>query len=244
MSNLDTWRKGETTDPTFTKDNKHAAGGSTSINTTYTFKRATEVFGPVGIGWGYEVTKDEIIDGCLVAFGDKENEQMIQTKIHTLQIRFWYVLDGVKGEFYQYGHTDFVVKNKWGAYTESEPHKKSLSDAIKKALSMLGFSADIYLGMFDDQNYVDSVKMEIEADKAESGIDIEEQKVIEFRNWVDERIQIYDSIGSLKTIKTAHTKSIRLLHEKASFGRISQKQHDGGVIALTEHFEKVSKNVD
>ncbi|WP_434771820.1 hypothetical protein [Pseudomonas entomophila] len=38
--------------------------------------------------------------------------------------------------------------------TDGEAPKKSLTDAIKKALSMLSFSADVFLGLFDDNAYV------------------------------------------------------------------------------------------
>lgn len=36
---------------------------------------------------------------------------------------------------------------------DGEAKKKSLTDSIKKALSMLGFSADIFLGWFDSEEY-------------------------------------------------------------------------------------------
>lgn len=233
------WDKVQKTNPAFTKENKHGAGGGTSINTTYAFKCATEAFGPIGIGWGYEVLADEIIEGATVSFGAKESQQFITEKIHTLKIKFWYKLNGERGEFEQYGHTDYVGKNKYGPYTESEPQKKSLSDAIKKALSMLGFSADIYLGMYDDMNYVNSVIAETSAETAEEIIDREEAKAQEFRDWVEERKSIYDAAQSVNTVKTAHNKSLRVLNERFSRGLISQKQHDGAVIALEKHSKSV-----
>jgi hypothetical protein len=64
------------------------------------------------------------------------------------------------GTVEHFGQTTFVGKNKNGYFTDEEAPKKSLTDAIGKALSMLGFSADIYLGLFDDNKYVNDRKAE------------------------------------------------------------------------------------
>jgi hypothetical protein len=241
VNNLSVWERGEKTDPSFTKENKHGQGGSTSINTTYAFKRATEVFGPIGIGWGYNIIKDEIVDGAPISFGAKEAEKTIISKIHTMQIRFWYMLDGVKGEFDQFGHTDFIGKNKWGFFNDSEPQKKSLSDAIKKALSMLGFNADIYLGMYDDQGYVQSVAADIAADNAESQVDREAGKALDHVTWTDEQIKLMESAQSAATLGTMYKKHIRVLNERLSFGRISQKQHTYSARRLEKSYNELKE---
>lgn len=74
--------------------------------------------------------------------------------IHKVHARLWYVLDGVRGEVEQFGQTQIVGKNKNGFYTDEEAPKKSLTDAMSKCLSLLGFSADIHLGLYDDNKYV------------------------------------------------------------------------------------------
>ena len=50
--------------------------------------------------------------------------------------------------------TEVVSRDKRGIVTDSEFAKKSLTDALTKAASWLGFSADIHLGKFDDVRYV------------------------------------------------------------------------------------------
>lgn len=239
--NMAIWDKGQMTDPSFTKENKHGSGGSTSINTTYAFKRATEVFGPIGIGWGYTIVKDEIVEGGPISFGEKELKQTILSKVHTIQIRFWYMLDGVRGEFDQFGHTDYITKNKWGFATESEPQKKSLSDAIKKALSMLGFNADIYLGMYDDVGYRDSVAMDIAADTAEKQVDRDAEKALDHVTWTDEQIALMEHAQSLATLGTMYKKHIRVLAERLSFNRISQKQHDYSARRLEKSYTELKE---
>lgn len=238
MDKMQIWKAGETTDPVFTKENKHGAGGSTSINTTYAFKRATEVFGPIGLGWGYNIVKDEIIEGAPITVGVKDAERTIISKIHTIQIRFWYVLDGKRGEFDQFGHTDFVTKNKYGFATESEPQKKSLSDAIKKALSMLGFMSDIYLGMFDDQSYVQSVAMDAAASQAEARIDRDAEKANELIQWTEEQQALFATAQSTATLGTMYKQAVRKLSERLSYQRISQQQHDYSARRLNDTYNK------
>ena len=55
--NLSIWNKVQETDPKFTKKDY---GGFTSINGVYLYKKATDIFGPIGIGWGFDIL-DEII---------------------------------------------------------------------------------------------------------------------------------------------------------------------------------------
>ena len=225
------WDSVHRTDPVFTKENKQS-GGSTSINTTYMFKRATETFGPIGIGWGYEVLEDKITEGAEKVHGTQENPMNYRESIHTLKIKFWYMLDGKRGEFEQYGHTDFVARTKYGPATESEPQKKSLSDAIKKSLSMLGFSSDIFMGLYDDQQYVQSVAADIQAEAAESQIDREAQKVVEYQEWVAEQTGLIDSATNMSALTLYKKKAIRVLAERLSHNRISKAQHDRGVVAI------------
>lgn len=242
---VDLWESAERTDPTFTKENKYATGGSTSINTTYMFKRATEIFGPVGIGWGYEIVGDTITDGATKTYGPQESPKTMVDKIHTLHIRFWYVQDGKRGEFDQYGHTDFVTLSSKGiVHTESEPQKKSLSDAIKKSLSMLGFSADIFLGLYDDQQYVESVRRDIRADGAEEKIDREAEKVVEYREWVESQIELINGATNGSAVSLYSKKAIRVLAERMSHNRITKQQHDKGVRAIQQATDEAAKKFE
>ncbi|MBE5253487.1 hypothetical protein [Mixta mediterraneensis] len=72
---------------------------------------------------------------------------------HTTKVRLWYVLDGKQGEIFAYGCTPYIYNTKNGLISDGEAPKKSLTDATKKALSQLGSSADVFLGLFDDQQY-------------------------------------------------------------------------------------------
>lgn len=152
--NLTIWSKVEKTDPAFTK-NFNRGGGfkGTATNPTYLAKRATEIFGPCGIGWGVTVERETYTEGAPISDGVREI-------IHTVYVCLWYDLDGKRGEIRHFGSTTFVGKNKYGAFTDEEAAKKSLTDATTKCLSLLGFAADIHSGRYDDHKYVNDLRQE------------------------------------------------------------------------------------
>jgi len=166
--NLKLWESVSKTDPSATKNANVGGRDQTSINGYWMIKQATDKFGLLGIGWGYEVLEERWDNGALIAVKvTNEENRLEQSKTHTIKIKLWYVIDGKKGEVIQYGHTPAIYRSKYGVSDDGEAPKKSLMDAIKKSLSMLGFSADIFTGMFEDENYVNQLKIESEIEKAE-----------------------------------------------------------------------------
>lgn len=107
--------------------------GFTDINPMWRFKRLTEVFGPVGIGWKFEIKDKQIVpgaDGVVSAFVD---------------ILLYYKWNGEWSEGIPgTGGSAFVAKERNGLYTSDECFKMALSDAIGTACKALGMSADIY----------------------------------------------------------------------------------------------------
>ncbi|HEC1651071.1 TPA: transcription termination factor [Yersinia enterocolitica] len=179
--NLFIWSRVQRTDPTYTKPLEGAGFAGTSINSEYMFMRATEIFGPVGTGWGYTVLEEKMVPGAPMSESLYDgNKKFIGTQLirnadgslitelnHSIKIEFWYTVEGdVRGELQSYGATPYMYKTKNGIKADAEVIKKSLTDAIKKALSMLGFSADVYLGMHDDGEYLASNAIEFGIKKA------------------------------------------------------------------------------
>lgn len=154
--NLSVWAAVCETDPKYTKRFSRSGGFSgTAINATYQARRATELFGPYGIGWGVIIDEDGTLAGAPII---QEGAHYGNESVHYVRIRLWYRHGGERGECPAYGQTTFVGRNKNGFFTDEEAPKKSLTDAISKALSMLGFSADVHLGLYDDNKYVASVQ--------------------------------------------------------------------------------------
>jgi len=159
------WESVQATDPKYTKKFTRGGGFSgTAINATYLAKRATETFGPIGTGWGIEVEDEKYAEGAPIV--DDKHGKVGHEVIHVLRIKLWYVLNETRGEVRHYGQTVFVGKNKHGVFTDEEAPKKSLTDAMSKALSLLGFASDVHLGLYDDNKYVSDLKAAAaEADK-------------------------------------------------------------------------------
>ncbi|HEK3009250.1 TPA: hypothetical protein SMV06_000432 [Proteus mirabilis] len=180
-NNLSIWKQVQRTDPRFTKPLEGVGFTGTSINSTYMFMRATEIFGPIGEGWGYEVLEEKFIDGkpLLEPVLDERNKQVATRFLrdadgslfceqnHSIKIRFWYIIEcETRGEFESYGATPYRYQTNYGIKVDGEAIKKSLTDAIKKALSMLGFSSDVFMGMHDNPEYIVSNKLEFEIKNA------------------------------------------------------------------------------
>ncbi len=177
---MDLWKSVDKTDTKYIKDGQK---GMSSIDAQYYFMKATEVFGPIGIGWGYEIIDQYVTEGQTMK-GNEEQERGAHPDYKvtqmTVKINFWYLLNDKRGEFPQYGHTPLVMRTQYGPMMDDDPEKKSLSDAIKKSLTLLGFCADVFLGKFDDMSYV----RELQEEEAEAAKKEDTDK----KNAINERI--------------------------------------------------------
>lgn len=166
-NNLAFWQSVSKTDTSATKTSNQGGREQTSINGYWMIQQATEKFGMVGIGWGWEVTDERWDNGAMIPIKqDDGSTRLEQSKTHTIKILLWFLQDGKRGEITQYGHTQAIYKSKHGISDDGEAPKKSLMDAIKKALSMLGFCSDIFTGMFEDREYVQALEVEQKIERA------------------------------------------------------------------------------
>ncbi|MGP2760791.1 hypothetical protein ACTVPB_03010 [Serratia marcescens] len=194
--NLGIWNRVYKTDAKFTKAFSNNGGG-TSINGTYMVMQATKVFGPQGINWGVEIIEERFDNGAPIMRSVKQQDgSFIQEIIpngaggylcevnHTVKIRLWYKHSGKTGEVIAYGCTPYVYKSKNGPLSDGEAPKKSLTDATKKALSQLGFSADVFLGLYDDLTY----RQENDAEFALKNASEKAEGVTRMREELDEHL--------------------------------------------------------
>lgn len=208
--NLSIWKQVQRTDPRFTKPLEGAGFQGTSINSNYMFMRATEIFGPVGEGWGYEVVEEKFLDGKPLTEPVMENNKQVALRYlrdadgslfceqnHSIKIQFWYrSKDGERCYFESYGATPYRYQTQYGIKVDSEVIKKSLTDAIKKALSMLGFSSDVFMGMHDNPEYLIKNKMEFEIKAASDNAD----DIVRLREELDDKFK-----RNTETMRTAVT---------------------------------------
>lgn len=151
MGNLDLWNKFADIDPAFTKPITGKAYKGTSPSPHYVIRCLTEMFGPVGVGFGWEVVREDFTP-------------MGEEVLHWCRIRFWHT--DRANAFDAYGQTKALMKTRNGPMLDEDAPKKSLTDAIVKAASQVGIAANIFLGRWDDSRYVAEVAREFAEAKA------------------------------------------------------------------------------
>lgn len=150
------WEKICETDPNRTKNFTKGYRG-TSINPNYIYEKLTACFGPCGTGWGFTIDKDEFKEGY-------EGEIS-----HTMTVGLWYKNGEVKSESIPgIGGTQYVFKDKNGWHTDEDAKKKSLTDALTKASQLIGMSADIFGGLWDDCKYVAELREKYKPEETDS----------------------------------------------------------------------------
>ncbi|HAG1050662.1 TPA: hypothetical protein G8Q34_001918 [Salmonella enterica] len=170
--NLELWKDVFKTDERFTTAFS-VNGGGTSINGTYMTMIATREFGPKGIGWGVDILEERFDNGAPITRTVKGTDGnntwelipdgvggVLTEKHHVIKIRLWYIRNSVRGEEISFGCTPYIYGSKYGPICDGEATKKSLTDATKKALSALGFCADIFMGLYDNPEYRQKNKAE------------------------------------------------------------------------------------
>ena len=141
-NNLELWNKVEKTNPKYTKKAKIGGHEITAISPQYQIMQVTEQFGTYGKTWGFkniELSYD-LVEKCnLVVF---------------------------KGTFF-FPAGEFEIINSCKLYmdraltmVDDNFAKKIETDALTKAISKLGFNADIFMGKFDDVRYIAEMNAE------------------------------------------------------------------------------------
>lgn len=143
--NLAIWNAVCRTDPRHTKK-VNQRGGFTAINANYQIQEATRQFGPVGVGWGYVV-----------------GEAFPMGQFIVVPVTLWHgSRDNTFGPIL--GCTEML-----GQRPDHDAPKKAMTDAITKGLSQLGFNADVFLGLYDDNKYVEQMRQEFGGPPANDG---------------------------------------------------------------------------
>lgn len=154
--NMDLWGKVFVTDKAHVTEIKGKSYKGNSPRPYYLIQKATETFGPCGIGWGYRIveqgTQEVRYLEPLGSSGNSIERLMIN---HWVLVEFWYKLDGVKSEpIQQYGGTKLSYRTSTGKQEfDEDAQKKSVTDALIKCMSCVGFAGDIFSGRWDDSKH-------------------------------------------------------------------------------------------
>lgn len=137
--NLDLWERVKKTDPSYTKKASNGRFSFTTVDPQYQLLEATRVFGPYGSTWGLRNLQIEPIES------DGMTTMMLIAD-------FWYTRNGKEHSF------PIAVDQKFR--TGFDTVKILMTSARSKALSYLGFAADVFMGGYDDAEYVKNLKVE------------------------------------------------------------------------------------
>lgn len=115
--------------------------GMTDISPQWRFQVMTEVFGPCGRGWSYEIEKlwtESGPEGAVMAFA--------LVKLQVTGEKYW--IPGIGG-------SAMIAKESSGLRGNDEAYKMAVTDALSVAMKALGVGADIYAGKWDGSKYKD-----------------------------------------------------------------------------------------
>ena len=130
MNNMELWNRVSKTDKKYIKKGYKGKDYLFSINPQYQRKLATEIFGPIGEGWGVSDLRVEIAGEILV---------------YTATL--WYIYQPAGSTLINAKKGKFAIASDWNLGPDCV--KSARTDAITKGLSELGFNADIFLGELD-----------------------------------------------------------------------------------------------
>ena len=142
MNNLELWDKVEKTNPKHTKSANVRGNKITAIAPQQQIKNATEQFGVYGIKWGF---KSIVLDYAMLE----------RTGIVVFHGLFYFV----GGEF-PISASISAFRDNAMTKPDADFAKKVETDALTKALSKLGFNADVFMGLYDDHKYVQMMNEE------------------------------------------------------------------------------------
>jgi hypothetical protein len=186
------WRRVCVTDPAAVKPITGKQYNGNSPKPYWIVERLTAEFGPCGIGWGFSILSERF-----ERFGEGKSAE----SLHIAVVRFWYEMNGKRGELEQVGQTRAsYTTSKDKFLVDEDAPKKSVTDALVKCASYLGFAGDIFSGRWDDSKYV-----------AEAGREWAERKAQEDPRraaWIADRIADINAAKSKAELKDVMDKAL------------------------------------
>lgn len=231
-NNLDLWNKVEKTNPKYTKNAKVGGNKITAISPQYQIMQVTEQFGPYGINWGFKNIEFDftLVESQFmkdVTEGSWPNIKVVGKESANMGMVVF------KATFF-YPNGEFPIVNSISLFTNNDMSKlddqfakKVETDTLTKAISKLGFNADIFMGKFDDQRYVEELKEEFAEPKEEESLvpelieklDLVELYILkesDLKKW-NGKIYARDTIYLGKELKTISKEQIKKLKKNPKY---------------------------
>ena len=203
-TNMVLWESVCETDPKYTKK-VNQRGGFTAIGAQSQLMKATELFGAMGTGWG---VKTEHI------------EKWEDVGLVIYQAMLWYKVDK-ETESYVPIHSSIRYHN--NGRIDDDFFKKVATDALTKGLSKLGFNADVFMGKFDDNKYVNTMT----------------KKYTSVENKEDEKDVIKKVTDALKGISDKDDFHVKVTHALKN-GNISNGNLDSSLKKIEDHKKTIA----
>lgn len=198
MDNKALWQKVFMTDPKAVKAITGKQYNGNSPKPYWIVERLTDEFGPCGHGWGFNIVSERF---------ERFGEGAAAESLHIAVVRFWYVLNDRRGELEQVGQTKASYTSSKGKFiVDEDAPKKSVTDALVKCASYLGFAGDIFSGRWDDSKYVAEAGAAWDQKRAEA----DPQR----RAWLDERIAAIRAATTGKELKEIMAPAIDMVRSQ------------------------------
>ena len=140
-NNMDIWNKVKTPPAAALKTiTGGRLSGMTDIKPQWRYQVLTDVFGPCGVGWYYEISRRWLEEGSgnqIIAF--VEINLYVKYPDEPPEEEWSKPIPGTGGSM-------LVVNEKAGPHTSDEAYKMATTDALSVAAKMIGVAADIYSG--------------------------------------------------------------------------------------------------
>lgn len=227
--NLTLWDQVKKTDPAYTK-RVQQRGGYTAIAPQYQAQQATKQFGPYGQGWG--LSQSSFKTDLLEVTGMIVHEAV-----------FFYSLNGERVEFPIHNAIKPGNTTKDGTFMpDVDWAKKVETNTISKALSRLGFSADVFMGEFDDDAYVAQANTEAaiaKAEKRDDEVSAQQEKLTEY---VKTQLELINKASHKSELAGIQKTALRHLNHQRNIPELTSIA-DRGITAIARDVEAKNKQL-
>lgn len=216
--NLKLWSAVEATPTKYVKHANVSGQMRTCVDAQHKKKMITKHLGVFGIGWG---VKPESEKYERLTFPN--NTMILQ---YTATAFFDY--EGKRGEFPIAAAIKEAYMTKGGQgylKVDDEAIKKVRTDAITKGFTDLGFCADIHMGMFDDNHYVQGLmaKEALEAEEEyEKKFNEEKQKLLD---WLTKQVESAKTITNNESFVKALERVKQQVNTRCNAAQMNPMQY-------------------